>query len=170
MVDGSDTSPSTINHRPFPMPVSPFAAIRVIRGQKAETMTKRDYIRRKALVMGQTLDDLLPTYDQDGSNPISGCLPLPSESEVVLVLQLLDSVFFPGYREECPAIGKSGQGYPIDTLITERLDEVYDRLFRQVTRAIPFRWASEYARARSVPIADIDVEAEADAIVGHFFS
>src|SRR5438094_4555742 len=128
-------------------------------------MTKRDYIRHKALVMGQTLDDLLPTYDADCSNPIAGCLPLPSETEVVRVLQLLDSVFFPGYREECPAIANSGQGYPIDTLITERLDEVYDRLYRQVTRAIPFRWASEYGRASGVSIPAMDVEEEAECLV-----
>jgi serine O-acetyltransferase len=133
-------------------------------------MTKRDYIHRKAAVMSQTLDELLPTYDQDDDNPIYGCLPLPSESEVVLVLQLLDSVFFPGYREECPALANSGQGYPIDTLVTERLDEVYDRLFRQVTRAIPFRWASEYARARGVAIPDMDIEQEAERVAGWFFS
>jgi serine O-acetyltransferase len=133
-------------------------------------MTKRDYIHHKALVMGQTLDDLLPTFDQIGENPIHGCLPLPSESEVVLVLQLLDSVFFPGYREECPAIHNSGQGYPIDTLITERLDEVYDRLYRQVTRALPFRWASEYARTRGVMVPDMDLDAEGEFIVGRFFT
>src|SRR5207247_10634206 len=84
---------------------------------KEHPMTKRDYIHLKALVMGQTLDDLLPTYVPDADNPIFGCLPLPSESEVVLVLQLLDSVFFPGYREECPAVAHSGQGFPIDTLV-----------------------------------------------------
>jgi serine O-acetyltransferase len=133
-------------------------------------MTRRDYIHHKAAVMSGTLDDLLPTYDQVVENPIYGCLPLPSESEVVLVLQLLDSIFFPGYREECPAIANSGQGYPIDTLVTERLDEVYDRLYRQVTRALPFRWASEYARSRGVPVPDLDVEEEAQRVVGRFFS
>jgi serine O-acetyltransferase len=134
-------------------------------------MTKRDYIRRKALVMGQTLDDLLPTYDcGGGQNPIAPCLDLPSESEVVRALLLLDSVFFPCYRENCPGPSyASAAGYPAETMVTERLDEVYDVLHRQVTRAVPFRWKSEYARQRGITENGIDVEVEAEAIVGTLF-
>jgi serine O-acetyltransferase len=134
-------------------------------------MTKRDYIRHKAQVMGQTLDDLLPTYDCDGGrNPITACQGLPSESEVVRALLLLDSIFFPCYRENCPGSSyASAIGYPVETMVTERLDEAYDVLYRQVTRAIPFRWQSEYARQRGMTESEIDVEAEAERIVGRLF-
>jgi serine O-acetyltransferase len=134
-------------------------------------MTKRDYIRQKALVMGQALDDLLPTYDcEGGQNPIAPCLELPSEAEVVRGLLLLDSVFFPCYRENCPGLTySSAVGYPVETMVTERLDEAYDVLYRQVTRAVPFRWKSEYARQRGIAENGIDVEAEAETIVGKLF-
>jgi serine O-acetyltransferase len=134
-------------------------------------MTKRDYIRHKALVMGQTLDELLPTYDcNEGKNPIATCLEVPSETEVVRVLGLLDSVFFPGYREQCPGISYPvGYGYPVETVVTERLDEAYDVLYRQVMRALPYRWKNGYARTRKTCCEEVDVPAEAEAIVGRFF-
>jgi serine O-acetyltransferase len=134
-------------------------------------MTKRDYIRHKALILGQTLDELLPTYErEEDENPISSCLEVPSETEVVRVLGLLDSVFFPGYREQCPGISYPlGHGYPVETVVTERLDEAYDVLYRQVMRALPYRWRSEYARQRGRARDVMDIPAEAEAIVGRFF-
>lgn len=134
-------------------------------------MTKRDYIRQKALVMGQTLDQLLPTYEDDGRNPITSCLELPSEVEVVRALLLLDSVFFPGYREQCPGLGYvSGVGYSVETIVTERLDEAYDIFYRQIMRAIPYRWKSEWAQQRGVAQDSVDPAVEAERVVGRFFS
>src|SRR2546430_6817732 len=100
-------------------------------------MTKIDYIQQKARVMSRTLERLLPGYEcEDGHNPITECAPLPSEAEVIRVLKLIDSAFFPGYREE-----RGAGGCSLDTLVTERLDEAYDILNRQVLRALPFRHA-----------------------------
>jgi serine O-acetyltransferase len=98
-------------------------------------MTKIDYIQQKARVMSRTLERLLPGYEcEDGRNPITECAPLPSEAEVIRVLKLIDSSFFPGYREERP-----NGGCDLDTLVTERLDEAYDILYRQTLRALPFQ-------------------------------
>jgi len=106
-------------------------------------MTSREYIHRKAVVMSRALEELLPTYEcADGRNPIRGCCQLPSETEVLRVLGLLDDVFYPGYRADCHP------EEPIQTLVIERLAQVYDILYRQVKRALPLRWNSEYARAR----------------------
>jgi serine O-acetyltransferase len=133
-------------------------------------MTKRDYIRQKALVMGQTLDQLLPTYEDDGRNPITSCLELPSEVEVVRALLLLDSVFFPGYREQCSGRSyASGVGYAVETVVTERLDEAYDIFYRQLLRAIPYRWKSEWAQQRGVHQNGVDPAVEAEHVVGRFF-
>ena len=69
-------------------------------------MTKIDYIRQKARIMSQTLEDLLPGYDCDeGRNPIAACAPLPAEAEVIRVVKLIDSAFYPGYREERASAG-----------------------------------------------------------------
>lgn len=134
-------------------------------------MTKRDYIRQKALVMGQTLDEILPTYEDDGRNPITSCLELPSEVDVVRALLLLESVFFPGYREQCPGLGYiSGAGYSVETIVTERLDEAYDIFYRQFLRAIPYRWKSETSQQRGISQNGIDPAAEAERVVGRFFS
>jgi len=131
-------------------------------------MTKIDYIQQKARVMSQALERLLPGYECDGSNPITECAPLPSEAEVIRVLKLIDSAFFPGYREE------RGAGCcALDTLVTERLDEAYDILYRQVLRALPFR----YSRRRAP--GDLcngdgptrpELEEAAEEIVGAFFT
>jgi serine O-acetyltransferase len=131
-------------------------------------MTSRDYIQHKASVMGRALDDLRPTYEcGDGWNPIRGCEAMPSESEVLRVLALLDDVFYPGYRTELPP------GEPIETLVIERLDEAYDTLYRQVKRALPRRWSSEYAlslgEAGPKPLNEAELTEEAERVVCCFF-
>jgi serine O-acetyltransferase len=129
-------------------------------------MTRRDFIERKAAVMGQTLDDLLPTYRSEGErNPIPSCCEVPSESEAVRILALFDDVLFPGYREACR------RDEPLETLLIERLDEAYDILYRQVKRALPLRWESEYARDFHLgqPLAPEQVGPEAERLVGLLF-
>ncbi len=132
-------------------------------------MTKIDYIQQKARVMSQTLERLLPGYEcEDGRNPITECAPLPSEAAVIRVLTLIDSAFFPGYREE-----RSGGGCGVDTLITERLDEAYDALYRQVLRALPFRRAERrgVCELGSGPVpARAELEVTAEDVVGAFFT
>jgi serine O-acetyltransferase len=131
-------------------------------------MRTRDFIQQKAAVMGRALDELIPTYDcQQGRNPISACRDLPSEAEVQQVLALLDDVFYPGYRTECE------RDVPIETLVIERLDEVYDILYRQVKRALPLRAQSKYAGHAGGDAAEKEderaLEREAERTVGLFF-
>lgn len=129
-------------------------------------MTRRDFIDRKARVMGEALDGLLHTYACDnGRNPIPLCREVPSEGDVVRVVSLLDDVLFPGYREA----GRRGE--PLETMIIERLDEAYDILYRQVRRALPLRWESEYARDFHLgkPLSEEEVGPEAERVVGAFF-
>jgi serine O-acetyltransferase len=132
-------------------------------------MTKIDYIQQKARVMSQTIERLLPGYEcEDGRNPITECAPLPSEAEVIRVLKLIDSAFFPGYRE-----AHSAGGCALDTHVTERLDEAYDILYRQVLRALPFRRSARYCAHASgksdSPVPD-DLEQAAEELVGTFFT
>ena len=129
-------------------------------------MTSREYIERKAAVMSRALEALTPTFDcQDGKNPIGACCELPSEQEVLRVLALLDDVFYPGYRSEC------ARGEPVQTLVIERLDEVYDTLYRQVKRALPLRNQNKYSPQ---PEADAEkpdeavLSAESERVVGLF--
>lgn len=131
-------------------------------------MTSREYIQRKAAAMSRALEELIPTFDcQDGRNPISTCSSLPSEAEVLQVLTLLDDVFYPGYRQPCE------RDCPVETLVIERLDEAYDILFRQVKRALPLRWTSEYARSLGTEapprLEEPELTAEAERLVGAFF-
>src|SRR5262245_52085833 len=132
-------------------------------------MTKIDYIQQKARVMSQTIERLLPGYEcEDGRNPILECAPLPSEAEVIGVLKLIDSAFYPGYREEW-----LGNGCGLDTMVTERLDEAYDVLYRQVLRALPFRESAR--RCACMPgvaaiVTHEEQEEAAEAVVGEFFT
>lgn len=130
-------------------------------------MTKIDYIQHKARVMSQTIERLLPGYECDGRNPITECGPIPSEAEVIRVLNLIDSSFFPGYREE-----RAGGGCALDTLVTERLDEAYDILYRQILRALPFRRPSPLDEGKPEPEhvpTRQELEQMAEEVVGAFF-
>jgi serine O-acetyltransferase len=129
-------------------------------------MTSREHIQQKAEVMSQTLDLLIPTYACDEErNPISQCRDLPSEEEVLRILALLDDVFYPGYRSN------GLRGEPAEALVIARLDEVYDILYRQLKRAIPLRWESQFAKEQGGvrALSDEEVSAEAERIVGEFF-
>src|SRR5438309_1514327 len=129
-------------------------------------MTSREYIERKAAVMSRALEALTPTYDcQDGRNPIGACSELPSEQEVLRVLAFLDDVFYPGYRSDCT------RGEPVQTLVIERLDEVYDTLYRQVKRALPLRTQNKYSPLVEGELEKPDEAAlsvESERVVGLF--
>jgi serine O-acetyltransferase len=132
-------------------------------------MTKIDYIQQKARVLSQTIEWLLPGYEcEDGRNPITECAPLPSEAEVIRVLKLIDSAFFPGFREE-----RAAGGCALDTHVTERLDEAYDILYRQVLRALPFRRSARYCIPEIegyAPLAPEELEQTSEELVGTFFT
>jgi serine O-acetyltransferase len=117
--------------------------------------------------MSQTLEDLLPGYDFDeGRNPIAACAPLPAEAEVIRVVKLIDSSFYPGYREE-----RAAAGCTVDTHVTERLDEAYDILYRQVLRALPFRHPARQGGPAYGEASDAqELEVMAGDIVGVFFT
>jgi serine O-acetyltransferase len=118
--------------------------------------------------MSRTLDELTPTYaETDRPEALARSGTLPVEAEILRVLSLLDDVFFPGYRCEW------ARDVSLETLIIEKLDEAYDILFRQMVRAIPLRWRSEYARslgeAAPTPLDEPALAAEAERVTGGFF-
>ena len=76
-------------------------------------MNSREHIARKAAVMSTALDGLQPTYEhQNGSNPIGACREVPSETEVLRILRLLDDVFYPGFRSDGARSGEHRQRKP----------------------------------------------------------
>src|SRR5262245_20593035 len=128
-------------------------------------MTSREFIQQKAAVMSRALEELSPTYG--GENPIGEDCALPSGTEVLRVLALLDDIFYPGYRSSWHPTD------PVETLVIERLDEAYDILYRQVKRALPLRLVGKYApsgKGNTCPvIEDSKLTAEAERVVGAFF-
>lgn len=126
-------------------------------------MELKDYERRRCRALIKTLDALLPTYAED-SDPIAIHNDVPSIEEVVRILSDLEEVLFPGYRFARPSASPS-----FEIFIRRHLDGVYDALYEQVVKALPFRWKGEYARTQNVPPL-ANVEAEAEAIVSAFFS
>ncbi|MGV3724408.1 MAG: serine O-acetyltransferase, partial [Actinomycetota bacterium] len=129
-------------------------------------MISREHIKQKAEVMSRTLEGLAPTYCGDERpDLIRRCRDLPSEDEVLRLLALMDDVFYPGYR------GNGLREEPVEALVIERLDEVYDVLYRQVKRALPLRWESQFARDQggSPGLSPEEVAAEAERIVNLFF-
>jgi serine O-acetyltransferase len=134
-------------------------------------MINHEFIRRKAETLSRVAEALAPTYaPSDGQNPIAPCSEVPSESEVLRVLSLLDDVFYPGYRSSCR------RDEPPQAMIVERLDEVYDILCRQVARALPLRWRDKYTavqgtatRAEQGAGERTAVRAEAERVVDAFF-
>jgi serine O-acetyltransferase len=132
-------------------------------------MTSKEHIARKAAIMSRALDELIPTFDcVDGTNPITACREVPSETEVLRVLKLLDDVFYPGYRSD------AARGDSMESLVINRLDEAYDILYRQVLAALPLRANSKYsvAFASERPVIE-DASAlanEAERVVETFFT
>jgi serine O-acetyltransferase len=137
-------------------------------------MTSKEHIARKASIMSRALDELIPTFDcVDGSNPITACKEVPSETEVLRVLKLLDDVFYPGYRSD------AARGDSMESLVINRLDEAYDILYRQVLAALPLRAGSKYAGSAAATASPTDhsdptdpsgLANEAERVVETFFS
>jgi serine O-acetyltransferase len=112
-----------------------------------------------------TLKTIITTYDTPQSqNPISTFEELPSKEETVAILEALEGIFFPGYRSEQFSF-KEG----IATFIRRKLDIVYDLLYHQVLKCIPFRWKGEYAQSQGKTNPGIDIEAEAMNVTESFF-
>ncbi len=127
-------------------------------------MEMKDYERRRAQALIQTLDELMPTYQEGQGDPVIGHGDLPSIEEVVRILSDLEEVFLPGYRFDNPAESPSFQIF-----VRRHLDAVYDALYVQVVKSLPFRWRGEYARTQNVaPMENVEVEAE--GIVSRFFA
>jgi len=130
-------------------------------------MTSREHIKQKAEVMSLTLEGLAPTFVGDQRpDLIRRSRDLPAEGEVLHILALLDDVFYPGYR------GNGLREEPVEALVIERLDEVYDILYRQVKRALPLRWESQFAREQGgrPDMSAEEVTVEAERIVNEFFA
>jgi len=123
--------------------------------------------REKAGLIGDTIEQLLPTYDAAAENPIVDCRRIPSAPEVIEALHWLDDVFFPGFREE------SDPDEPLEYLLAHCLERVYDALHPQIRRAIPLRWSSQLAKTagQSGPeLSARDIDAETDRILHELFS
>jgi len=113
-------------------------------------------------VLADAVDALAPTYEGGPeANPIATCSELPSEHEVLRVLELLNDVLYPGYRSDW------NSGANQASRVIERLDECYDLLYRQVRRALPLRW-KEQGGSGEAPGVD-ELEREAQSAVGGFF-
>lgn len=138
-------------------------------------MTSKEHIARKAAIMSRALDELIPTFDcVNGENPIAACKEVPSETEVLRVLKLLDDVFYPGYRSD------AARGDSMESLVISRLDEAYDILYRQLLAALPLRAGSKYAGSAAAASASPTDQAdptdpsrfanEAERVVETFFN
>lgn len=127
-------------------------------------MEQKNYERRRARALIETLDALMPTYAANGGcDPIAGHDDIPSIEDVVGILCELEEVFYPGYRFQDPADSPS-----FEIFVRRHLDNVFDSLYVQVARALPFRWKGEYARSQGAAVVT-DVEAETEAVVSTFF-
>ncbi|HEX2999391.1 MAG TPA: serine O-acetyltransferase EpsC [Armatimonadota bacterium] len=125
----------------------------------------RCYERRRAKALIKALDDLMPGYCVgEKGDPIVACAELPSIEEVVRILTELEEIFFPGYRSDHPDRSPS-----FDVFVRRHLDAIYDALYVQILRSLPFRWKGEYAQTQGVQPQE-EIEAEAEKSVTDFFS
>ena len=107
-------------------------------------MNRRDFIARKARVMGQALDDLVATYAADGAGSIPICPICRRRRRCCGSSRCWRRSSSPATGRGCPAASQ------VEALLLERLDEAYNLAQRQVRRALPLRWQCEY-RARLRP-------------------
>ena len=106
-------------------------------------MIKQEYKIRKIQKLDNVLETLLPTYNEvNTQDTIAIHSKLPSNEEITTLCIKLEEILFPGYRTTI----LNGH-ISFDNLIKETLNEIYDILYDQVNKSLPFRWASEYAKS-----------------------
>jgi len=137
-------------------------------------MTKRDYELRKIKTIDDTLETLLLTYHRmDSEDPTALRSELPSMEKVKSICTELEEIFFPGYRTS-----KLNGGMKLDVSVAHSLGYIYDVLFDQVIKCLPFRWMGEYVRTQKkqgerLSLSPLDfegVEYEAEKTIEQLFS
>lgn len=129
-------------------------------------MTKREYELKKIKTIDDTLETLLLTYHRtDADDPTAFRTELPSMEKVKSICTELEEIFFPGYRTS-----KLNGGMKLDVLLAHDLGYIYDALYEQVIKCLPFRWLGEYAKTRKNQFDFDEFEYEAERIVEELFS
>jgi len=112
------------------------------------------------------LSGLVPLYRVDGADtPDSAAGPRPSKERVVEALALLEDVMFPG-KMSVEFVGVKD----LEFFLEERLSRAFRILRDEIAKALPFRWIGAYAKTGEVERRVEDIEKEASAITGAFFS
>jgi len=129
-------------------------------------MTKREYELKKIKTIDDTLEILLLTYHRtDSDDPTAFRTELPSMEKVKSTCTELEEIFFPGYRTS-----KLNGGMKLDVLLAHNMGYIYDALYDQVIRCLPFRWMGEYAKKCKNQFDFDEFEYEAERIVEELFS
>lgn len=122
-------------------------------------MIRQEYKIKKIQKLDNVLESLLPTYNVDPQDTITIHSKLPSNEEITTLCTKLEEILFPGYRTTI----LNGH-ISFDDLIKETLSEIYDILYDQTSKSLPFRWVSEYAKAKNV-LRTSEIELETEFIV-----
>jgi len=122
-------------------------------------MIEGEYKIKKIQILDNVLGNLLPTYNNAADDTVVIYSKLPSNEEITTLCQKLEEILFPGYRTTM----LNGH-ITFDNLIKERINEIYDILYDQVNKSLPFRWASEYTKTTQV-LNTNDLELETAFIV-----
>ncbi|MBM3242354.1 serine acetyltransferase [Candidatus Poribacteria bacterium] len=123
-------------------------------------MIKQGYELKKIQKLDDVLETLLPTYSK--ANPRDTIIihsKLPSNEEITKLCISFEEILFPGYRTR---VLNGDDRFKL--LLGKTLDEIYDILYDQVSKSLPFRWASEYAKTKNV-LSPNEIELETEFIV-----
>ncbi|MBC8228644.1 serine acetyltransferase [bacterium] len=147
---------------------------------------KQEYKIQKIQKLNNVLENLLPTYnagepvvhevtaerseaenqrrrqfeaERSEQDTIAIHSRLPSNEEITILCNKLEEILFPGYRKTI----LNGH-ISFDVLVKETLNEIYDILYDQVSKSLPFRWASEYTKTKDF-LRPNEIELETEFIV-----
>jgi len=149
-------------------------------------MIGRGYEIKKTQNLDDVLENLLPTYnkadpavhevsaeqseaenqrrrqfeaERSEQDTIAIHSKLPSNEEITKLCISLEEILFPGYRTEV----LNGDAR-FKLLLGKTLDEIYDILYDQVSKSLPFRWLGEYTKTKKSLISR-EIESETEFIV-----
>ena len=120
--------------------------------------------KETAKLIADTRDNLLPLYsDVEEDRPDSVLSSYPNADCVVTALKRCFDLLFPG--RNCGMHIKNGG---LSTYFESILSEIWELLYPEIIRALPFRWMGEAAQVEGAS-RDIDVEKEAKEILTQLF-
>lgn len=118
-------------------------------------MNEREDEVKKIKSLDFALKSLSPTYNVDSRDTMAIHSKLPSNEEVTMLCIKLEEIIFPGYRTR--VLNGSTR---FNALIRVTLDEIYDILYDQICKSLPFRWIGECAKKNKLlPTNEIKREA-----------